>query len=246
MSTAEPIQNRDSSILTALAQTDPSAWCFLPADDREDVWCSLAFLPLWNVKPRSQQSTNGIFLESRRAIALALRTQGIDAEDFFVFAMSGGHDHRPPTFLLRRDLPKVRVLISSVKDGTHVIGQLVRFQEYVDTTALQTLMLEVSAAQRQLEVLSQREREVLHMVYEGRTNKAISIATQISEKTVEKHRARAMQKLGISCTAQLFRLVSKAWMLSDILRTNRGQLSDESEGASSPAEQCPPLACDEK
>ena len=246
MSTAEPTQNRDSSILTALVQTDPSAWCFLPADDRNDVWCSLAFLTLWNVKTHLQQTKTGIVLESRSTIAQALKMQGIDAEEFFVFAMSGGHDHRPPTFLLRRDLPKVRVLISAVKDGTHVIGQLVRFQEYVDTTALQVLMQEVSAAQRQLEVLSQREREVLHMVYEGRTNKAISIATQISEKTVEKHRARAMQKLGISCTAQLFRLVSKAWMLSDILRTNRGQLAVESDGASSPTEQYPPLACDEK
>ncbi len=245
MSTAEPIQNRDSSILTALVQTDPSAWLFLPVDDRDDVWCSLAFLTLWNVKAHSQQTT-GVYSESRRTIAQALKMQGIDAEDFFVFAMSGGHDHRPPTFLLRRDLPKVRVLISAVKDGTHVIGQLVRFQEYVDTTALQILMQEVSAAQKQLEVLSQREREVLHMVYEGRTNKAISIATQISEKTVEKHRARAMQKLGISCTAQLFRLVSKAWMLSDILRTDCGPLAAESDGASSRAEQCPPLACDEK
>lgn len=245
MSTAEPIQNRDSSILTALVQTDPSAWCFLPADDRDDVWCSLAFLTLWNVKAHSQQTT-GVFAESRRTIAQALKMQGIDAEDFFILAMSGGHDHRPPTFLLRRDLPKVRVLISAVKDGTHVIGQLVRFQEYVDTTALQILMQEVSAAQKQLEVLSPREREVLHMVYEGRTNKSISIATQISEKTVEKHRARAMQKLGIACTAQLFRLVSKAWMLSDILRTERGPLAVESDGASSLDEQCPPLACDEK
>jgi DNA-binding NarL/FixJ family response regulator len=107
-------------------------------------------------------------------------------------------------------------------------------------------MQEVASSQQQLEILSQREREVLHMVYEGRTNKAISIAAQISEKTVEKHRARAMQKLGISCTAQLFRLVSKAWMLSDILRTDRGPLAVESDGASPPAEQCPPLACDEK
>ena len=245
MSTADSTRNRDSSILTEVVHTDPSAWLFIPLDDRDDVWCSQAFLTLWNVKARSQQST-GIFSESRRTIAQALKMQGIDAEDFFVFAMSGGRDHRPPTFLLRRDLPKVRVLISAVKEGTHVIGQLVRFQEYVDTTALQALMQEVSAAQRQLEVLSQREREVLHMVYEGRTNKAISIATQISEKTVEKHRARAMQKLGITCTAQLFRLVSKAWMLSDILRTDRGSLAAESDGASPPAEQCPPLACDEK
>lgn len=244
MSTADPTRNRDSSILTALVQTDPSAWLFLPIDDREDVWCSTAFQTLWNVKAHSRQTT-GAFLESRRTIAQAMKMQGIDAEDFFVFVTSGGHDDRAPVFLVRRDLPRVQVLVSDVKDGNQVIGQLVRFQECVDTTALQILMQEVSAAQKRLEVLSQREREVLHMVYEGRTNKAISIATQISEKTVEKHRARAMQKLGISCTAQLFRLVSKAWMLSDIPRTERGPLAVESDGVPSPAEQCPPLACDE-
>ncbi len=111
---------------------------------------------------------------------------------------------------------------------------------------METLMQEVSRSQQQLEILSQREREVLHMVYEGRTNKAISIAAQISEKTVEKHRGRIMQKLGISCTAQLFRLVSKAWMLSDILKAQRGPVSVESAETFPAAKQHPPLACDEK
>ena len=245
MSTADPTQNRDSAILTALVQTDSTAWCFLLADDSEDIRCSPAFLTLWNIKAHSQQ-TAGIFNESRRTIAQSLKLQGIDAEDFFVFAMSGGHDNQPPIFLLRRDLPKVRVLISAVKNGTDVIGQLVRFQEFVDATALETLMQEVSRSQQQLEILSQREREVLHMVYEGRTNKAISIAAQISEKTVEKHRGRIMQKLGISCTAQLFRLVSKAWMLSDILKAQRGPVSVESAETFPAAKQHPPLACDEK
>ena len=245
MSTADPTQNRDSAILTALVQTDSTAWCFLLADDSEDIRCSPAFLTLWNIKAHSQQ-TAGIVNESRRTIAQSLKLQGIDAEDFFVFAMSGGHDNQPPIFLLRRDLPKVRVLISAVKNGTDVIGQLVQFQEFVDATALETLMQEVSSSQQQLEILSQREREVLHMVYEGRTNKAISIAAQISEKTVEKHRARIMQKLGISCTAQLFRLVSKAWMLSDILKAQRGPVSVESAETFPAAKQHPPLACDEK
>ena len=245
MSTADPTQNRDSAILTALVQTDSTAWCFLLADDSEDIRCSPAFLTLWNIKAHSQQ-TAGIVNESRRTIAQSLKLQGIDAEDFFVFAMSGGHDNQPPIFLLRRDLPKVRVLISAVKNGTDVIGQLVQFQEFVDATALETLMQEVSRSQQQLEILSQREREVLHMVYEGRTNKAISIAAQISEKTVEKHRGRIMQKLGISCTAQLFRLVSKAWMLSDILKAQRGPVSVESAETFPAAKQHPPLACDEK
>ena len=245
MSTADPTQNRDSAILTALVQTDSTAWCFLLADDSEDIRCSPAFLTLWNIKAHSQQ-TAGIVNESRRTIAQALKLQGIDAEDFFVFAMSGGHDNRQPIYLLRRDLPKVGVIITAVKNGTHVIGQLVRFQEFVDATALETLMQEVSRSQQQLEILSQREREVLHMVYEGRTNKAISIAAQISEKTVEKHRGRIMQKLGISCTAQLFRLVSKAWMLSDILKAQRGPVSVESAETFPAAKQHPPLACDEK
>jgi DNA-binding NarL/FixJ family response regulator len=51
--------------------------------------------------------------------------------------------------------------------------------------------------------LSQREREVLQLVAEGKPTKAIAEALFISEKTVGAHRQSIMDKLGIRSVAEL-------------------------------------------
>jgi DNA-binding NarL/FixJ family response regulator len=45
--------------------------------------------------------------------------------------------------------------------------------------------------------LTPREREVLQLIAEGHTNSAIARQLQVSAKTVEKHRAALMSKLGV-------------------------------------------------
>jgi RNA polymerase sigma factor (sigma-70 family) len=57
-----------------------------------------------------------------------------------------------------------------------------------------------------LAVLSQREREVMDRVIEGKPNKCIADELGISVKTVEAHRARMMGKLGANSVAELVRL----------------------------------------
>mgnify|MGYP001609778867 CR=1 FL=1 len=52
-------------------------------------------------------------------------------------------------------------------------------------------------------VLSQREREVLQLLAEGKTTKQIAGCLHISPKTVEVHRLRVMNKLNIDNIAQL-------------------------------------------
>ncbi|MBN2018862.1 MAG: response regulator transcription factor [Sedimentisphaerales bacterium] len=52
-------------------------------------------------------------------------------------------------------------------------------------------------------VLSQREREVLQLLAEGKTTKQVGKRLHISPKTVEAHRLRIMDKLNINNTAQL-------------------------------------------
>jgi DNA-binding NarL/FixJ family response regulator len=52
-------------------------------------------------------------------------------------------------------------------------------------------------------VLSQREREVLQLLAEGKTTKQCGKRLHISPKTVEAHRLKIMEKLGINNTAQL-------------------------------------------
>ena len=52
-------------------------------------------------------------------------------------------------------------------------------------------------------MLSQREREVLQLLAEGKTTKQIGMALHISSKTVEGHRLRIMSKLNIDNVASL-------------------------------------------
>jgi DNA-binding NarL/FixJ family response regulator len=54
-----------------------------------------------------------------------------------------------------------------------------------------------------ISVLSQREREVLQLVAEGKTTKHIGMQLYISPKTVEVHRLNIMNKLDIDNVAQL-------------------------------------------
>ena len=60
-------------------------------------------------------------------------------------------------------------------------------------------------AAARLRTLTEREREVLDRVAVGRRNKQIADELGISIKTVEVHRARAMEKMGASSVAEVVR-----------------------------------------
>jgi len=57
-----------------------------------------------------------------------------------------------------------------------------------------------------LATLTPREREVMERVIAGKLNKVIADDLAISIKTVEAHRARVMEKLGVSSVAELVQL----------------------------------------
>lgn len=63
------------------------------------------------------------------------------------------------------------------------------------------------AVQARLSLLSRREREVLDLVLEGKQNKAIAAALNISIKTVEGHRHMAMEKMGARSVVDLARMI---------------------------------------
>lgn len=60
-----------------------------------------------------------------------------------------------------------------------------------------------------VERLTPREREVLQLVSEGHTNRAIAQLLKVSVKTVEKHRANLMSKLEVHDLAGLMRMAIK-------------------------------------
>jgi two-component system, LuxR family, response regulator FixJ len=58
--------------------------------------------------------------------------------------------------------------------------------------------------------LTPREREVLDLVTVGKANKVIAADLDVSQRTVEIHRARVMEKMGASSLAHLVRMVIEA------------------------------------
>ncbi len=66
-----------------------------------------------------------------------------------------------------------------------------------------------------LQSLSDREREVLELVAQGKMNKVVAAELGISESTVEVHRSHLMQKLDVRTLAQLVRLKIAAESLED-------------------------------
>src|SRR5215472_14252168 len=56
-----------------------------------------------------------------------------------------------------------------------------------------------------LDLLTSREREVLQLIAEGKTNKEIATSLSLSVYTVEAHRGRVMEKLNLHSTGELVR-----------------------------------------
>jgi RNA polymerase sigma factor (sigma-70 family) len=69
-----------------------------------------------------------------------------------------------------------------------------------------SLHLENVQIQERLANLTPREREVMEMVTEGRSNKEIANSLGVSAKTIEAHRARVMEKMQAGSLAELVRM----------------------------------------
>lgn len=62
--------------------------------------------------------------------------------------------------------------------------------------------------------LSPREREVFHLVVDGKTTKEVARQLGISVKTADNHRYRLMEKLGVHNTAELVRYAARHGLIS--------------------------------
>ncbi|MGF1613558.1 MAG: response regulator transcription factor [Gammaproteobacteria bacterium] len=66
--------------------------------------------------------------------------------------------------------------------------------------------LQRAQVQARVETLTPREREVLQRVVQGQANKVISVELRISERTVETHRKKIMDKMQAHSLAELIQM----------------------------------------
>ncbi len=64
-----------------------------------------------------------------------------------------------------------------------------------------------------LDLLTSREREVLQMIAEGKTNKEIATTLNLSVYTVEAHRGHLMEKLNLHSTGELVRFAVRSGLI---------------------------------
>lgn len=101
------------------------------------------------------------------------------------------------------------------EDLLRAIQEVMRGSVYVSPSAAVSLVDAcLGNAQSLQDPLTPRERQVLQLVAEGHTTKAIADVLSISFKTAESHRNRMMKKLDIHDTAGLVRYAVRRGLLS--------------------------------
>jgi RNA polymerase sigma factor (sigma-70 family) len=90
------------------------------------------------------------------------------------------------------------------------------FSPAVSKVLLQDYMrkLQRSGAEDSYDLLSPREREVLQLVAEGKSNKEIASLLNLSVYTVETHRAKIMQKLNLKGVPELILYAVRKGLIS--------------------------------
>jgi two-component system response regulator FixJ len=83
-----------------------------------------------------------------------------------------------------------------------------RVQKALEEDARERALLQrTEEIERRWADLTPREREIAQRIAEGHANKRIAADLDISARTVELHRARILQKMGVRAVAQLVRLM---------------------------------------
>lgn len=95
-----------------------------------------------------------------------------------------------------------------------VTGGEIYLAKEMSTRLLKKLPLQHLAHQKTpLESLSDRQREILQLIAEGQTTKAIAFVLNLSPKTVEYHRAKLMERLNIYDVPGLVRFALQSGLI---------------------------------
>jgi DNA-binding NarL/FixJ family response regulator len=141
---------------------------------------------------------------------------------------------------LKRAFPRIEILLYTMHDREEIIMDVLRAgvrgfilksdaehhllaalealsinRPYFSPAVSEVLLEKCLKSRPHLEAgaLTHREREVVQQISEGKINKQIAELLHISVKTVETHRASAMQKLNLRTTADLVRYAIRNYII---------------------------------
>jgi DNA-binding NarL/FixJ family response regulator len=196
----------------------------LIADDHEVVRAGLQSV----LEAQSNWEVVAVAGDGREAIQKAAETKpDIAIIDYSLPLLNGIEVTRQ----IRARLPRTEVLIFTMLDNETLIEELLKagargyllksdanrhlisaiealasHKPYFTSKVSDVLLSSLTARPgKEGSVLTNREREVVQLIAEGHTNKAIARLLTISLKTVETHRSAAMRKLDITSSAALVR-----------------------------------------
>jgi DNA-binding NarL/FixJ family response regulator len=94
-----------------------------------------------------------------------------------------------------------------------VDGEIYLSQAISATLRKKFPLQQVAFAKSPLEQLTEKQREVLQLIAEGQTTKAIALILKVSPKTVEYHRAKLMERLNIYDVPGLVRFALRTGLI---------------------------------
>ncbi len=210
--TQEPQQERRGyqvPLLRALAKHTDDLWCLVALSEPRLTACSQPFFDVWEIP--EALAVAGIGLLSARS-SPEIRAGGLY------------RDQLPPlaeftrTVYRTTDMGGAILRFGSLDAWLYDVpdqnggsaGRLVFLRARTEWNSGAVARGAAVQAAGILKRLSPRELEVVDRLYDGATNRQISQQLNISEKTVEKHRANAMTRLEVATFAELIRLVASA------------------------------------
>jgi DNA-binding NarL/FixJ family response regulator len=170
--------------------------CGEASDGREAVNLALELKPDIVVLDLTMPELNGI--EATRQIKKSL-----PQTEVLIFTM-----HKTEEMILSAFEAGARGFVLKSKDELELVEAIKAIslhKPFFTTTVSEALLDNLLRPSPRDSILTDREREVVQLLAEGKSNKEVAVALDISVKTVDAHRATIMQKLEINSIAELVR-----------------------------------------
>ncbi len=154
----------------------------------------------------SMPELNGIEA-TRRIVALAPRTR--------ILALSMHRDSVYVREILRAGASGYLLKEAGDQDLLTAIRAIAQGQGYLSPAVSDAVLNDYRKhVTDPIDLLTSREREVLQLIAEGKTNKEIATALDLSTYTVESHRGRIMEKLNLHSAGELVRFAFRNGLIS--------------------------------